>query len=69
MVAFSPCNRLRAANVTELQWTQVDLTRKLAWVHPDQAKARKAIAVPLNGDTIAIVQKQIGRHKKADPIN
>jgi len=31
-------------------------------VHPDQAKARKAIPVPLNGDAVALVQKQIGKH-------
>ena len=43
MAAFSLATGLRAANVTGLQWKQVDLTRRLAWVHPDQAKARKAI--------------------------
>ena len=63
MAAFSLATQLRAANVTGPQWTQVDLSRKLAWVHPDQAKARKAIAVPLNADAIALVQKQIGKHQ------
>jgi integrase len=32
-------------------------------VHLDEANARKAIAVPLNADAIAIVQKQIGKHQ------
>ena len=27
---------------------QADLARSLVWVHPDEAKAWKAIAVPLN---------------------
>jgi integrase len=63
MAAFSLATGLRAANVTGLQWTQIDLTRKLAWIHPDQAKARKAIAVPLNADAIALVQKQLGKHR------
>jgi integrase len=49
---------LRASNVTGLQWSRVDLTRQLAWIHPDQAKARKAIAVPLNAEAVAIVSKQ-----------
>jgi len=40
----------------------VDLTRKLAWVHPDQAKARRAIAVPLNAEAVALINKQIGKH-------
>ena len=62
MAAFSLATGLRAANVTGLQWTQVDLTRRLAWIHPDQAKARKAIAVPLNAEAMALVQKQVGKH-------
>jgi integrase len=62
MAAFSLATGLRAANVTGLQWKQVDLTRQLAWIHPDQAKARKAIAVPLNTEAMALVRKQVGKH-------
>jgi integrase len=62
MAAFSLTTGLRAANVTGLQWQQVDLTRQLAWVHPDQAKARRAIAVPLNTEAMALVRKQLGKH-------
>ena len=62
MAAFSLATGLRAANVTGLQWSQVDLARKLAWVHPDQAKARRAIGVPLNAEAVALVQKQLGKH-------
>jgi integrase len=62
MAAFSLESGLRAANVTGLKWSAVDLKRKLAWVHPDEAKARKAIPVPLNGAAMRIVQKQIGKH-------
>jgi hypothetical protein len=29
----------------------------LAWVHPDQAKARKAIPVPLNAEAVSLVRK------------
>ena len=45
-----------------LQWTQVDLVRRLAWIHPDQAKARKAIAVPLNAEAVLIIRRQVGKH-------
>jgi len=62
MAAFSLATGLRAANVTGLQWQQVDLTRALACVHPDQAKARRAIAVPLNGEAMALLRKQVGKH-------
>jgi len=53
---------LRAANVTGLTWEQVDLSRKLAWIHPDQAKARKAIAVPLNDTAMQVLRAQRGKH-------
>ncbi|WP_425438675.1 tyrosine-type recombinase/integrase [Propionivibrio dicarboxylicus] len=62
MAAFSLATGLRRANVTGLQWSQVDLDRKIAWIHPDQAKARKAISVPLNVEAVALIQKQLGGH-------
>ena len=43
MAAFSLATGLRASNVTGLEWSQVDLTRRLAWIHPDQAKAGKRL--------------------------
>ena len=63
MAAFSLATGLRAANVTGLQWSQVDLARRLAWIHPDQAKARRAIAVPLNAEALALITKQVGKHR------
>ena len=62
MAAFSLATGLRRANVTGLQWTQVDLVRRLAWIHPDQAKARKAIAVPLNAEAVDLLGKRVGTH-------
>ena len=35
--------------------------RRLAWIHSDQAKARKAIAVPLNAEAALIVRRQMVR--------
>jgi integrase len=63
MVGFSLVTGLRRANVTGLQWTQVDMVRRLAWVHPDQAKARRAIAVPLNAVAVAIIRRRLGTHQ------
>ena len=62
MAAFTLATGLRRANVTGLQWSQVDMVRRLAWIHPDQAKARKAIAVPLNAEAVALITKQLGKH-------
>ena len=62
MATFTLATGLRAANETGLTWEQGDLDRKVAWVHPDQAKARKAIAVPLNAAAIAVIGRQRGKH-------
>ncbi len=48
MAAFTLATGLRASNVLELQWSDVDLIKHHAWIHPDQAKTKKAIPVPLN---------------------
>ena len=63
MATFSLATGLRRANVTGMQWSQVDLVRRLAWIHPDQAKARKAIAVPLNAEAVLIIRSRIGNHE------
>ncbi len=62
MAIFTLQTGLRRANVTGLAWEQVDLSRKLAWIHPDQAKARKAIAVPLNETAMQVLRAQKGQH-------
>lgn len=64
MAAFTLATGLRERNVTRLEWSQVDLQRRLCWIHPDQAKAKKAIAVPLNGDAVAILRQQEGKNER-----
>jgi integrase len=62
MATFGLATGLRAANITGLCWDQVNLERKQAWVHPDQAKARRAIAVPLNDAALDVLERQKGHH-------
>ena len=62
MASFTLATGLRASSVTGLCWDQVDLGRRLTWIHPDQAKARKAIAVPRNGTAMRGVRAQFDRH-------
>lgn len=62
VVVFALVTGLRQSNVLHLEWTQVDLERRVAWIHPDQAKARKAIHVPLNSASLEILHRQIGKH-------
>lgn len=55
---------LRKSNVYGLRWDQVDLDRRMAWIHPDQAKAKRAIPVPLNDDAVAALKAQQGKHEE-----
>ena len=43
-------------------WEQIDMQRHCAWIHGDQAKAGKDIAVPLNDNAISVIREQIGKH-------
>ena len=62
MVTFSLATGLRQSNVLNLKWKDIDLERRHTWVHPDEAKAKKAIAVPLNETAMAILLKQKGEN-------
>ena len=62
MVRFTLSTGLRESNATGLQWSQIDMQRHCAWIHADQAKGKKAIAVPLNNDALTVIRQQIGKH-------
>ena len=53
---------MRQANVLRLQWPEIDLARRTAWVHADQAKGGEAIGVPLNDEAMAVLQEEKGKH-------
>ena len=54
---------LRQSNLLHLEWSQVDLERRQAWIHADQAKAGKSIGVPLNNEAVEVIRKQVGKHQ------
>jgi integrase len=58
MAKFSLETGLGKSNVNELNWSQVDLTRRCAWIQPDQAKARKAVAVSLSVAAVIVKQNE-----------
>ena len=64
MTRFSLSTGLRQSNVTQLEWSQVDMNRRVAWIHADQAKAGKPITVPLNPDALSVLERLKGNHKK-----
>ena len=62
MAAFTLATGLRQRNVSYLRWEQVDLERNIAWIHADQSKSRKAIAVPLIAEAQTVLLRRVGRH-------
>ena len=62
LTRFALATGLRQANVLDLQWSAVDLGRRTAWVHADEAKGGEAIGVPLNDDAIAVLREENGKH-------
>ena len=64
MAEFSLETGLRRANVTHLEWSQVDLARKTAWVRGDETKNGKALAVPLSDKAAEILEARRGEHPR-----
>jgi len=62
MATFALATGLRQANVLKLEWSQVDLERRVAWIHADQAKGRRPIHVSLNSTAVEVLVRQLGKH-------
>ena len=62
-VLFALATGLRQSNILKLEWSQVSLELRHAWIHGMQSKNRRPIAVPLNDIAIAVLQRQIGKHE------
>ena len=61
-VLFALTTGLRLSNVVKLEWAQVNLDLKHAWVKGNQSKNRKPIAIPLNNVAIEVLRQQLGNH-------
>lgn len=64
LAEFALATGLRQHNVTHLEWSQIDLKRRVAWIHADQAKAGKAIGIPLSDAATAILAAQQGKNEQ-----
>jgi integrase len=61
---FTLATGLRENNVLNLEWSQIDLQRRVAWLHGDQTKQKKPLGVPLNDAACAVLEARRGAHKK-----
>ena len=61
-VMFALATGLRQSNVLKIEWVNVDIDRRHAWVSAINSKNRKAIAVPLNDLAMSVLLRQKGKH-------
>ena len=64
MAAFALATGLRESNVRLLTWQQVDMARAVAWYEADEMKAGRTHSVPLNAVALAVLEAQLGMHKR-----
>jgi len=75
VVLFALATGLRQSNVLRLEWSQINLGQRHAWIHGAQSKNRRPIAIPLNETAYAVLQRQRGKHPervftfKGKPLN
>ena len=62
MVLFSLATGLRQSNVLQMEWRQVNLEQRHAWIDGWQSKNRHPIAVPLNNAAMTVLERQVGKH-------
>lgn len=59
---FALATGWREQNVLRLEWTRVDMVRKVVWVAGSEAKGKRAIGAPLNRDALRILKGQEGKN-------
>ena len=61
---FALATGLRENNVLNLEWSQIDLKRRMALLHADQVKNRTTLGIPLNNAAMAALASRKGKNKR-----
>jgi integrase len=62
IVRFALATGCRAGEVLGLEWSRVDLARKVAWLDHGTTKTGEGRGIPLNADAIAALESTLGQH-------
>ena len=62
MVRFSLATGWRESNVTGLEWSRVDLARRVMWMEAYQSKNGESFSLPLSAEAILVLRRQQGKH-------
>ena len=64
VVKFAVATGLRRSNIINMEWQQIDMQRRVAWVNPEDSKSNRVIGVALNDTACKVLRDQIGNHHK-----
>lgn len=64
VVRFALATGLRRSNIINLEWQQIDMQRRVAWINPEESKSNRAIGVALNDTACEVLKNQIGNHHR-----
>jgi integrase len=62
MAKFTLATGLRASNVSNLKWQNVDIFRRHLIVEANENKNGKYLGIPLNQEAIDVLKQQMGKH-------
>src|SRR5208283_5709717 len=64
IVEFALATGCRAGEILGLEWSRVDLTRKVAWLDHGTTKSGDGRGIPLNADAVAALEATCGQHPR-----
>jgi integrase len=64
IVRFALSTGCRAGEIFGLEWSRVDLARKVAWLDHGATKSGEGRGIPLNSDAIAALRSTLGQHPR-----
>jgi integrase len=65
IVEFALSTGCRAGEILGLEWSRVDLDRKVAWLDHGTTKSGDGRGIPLNADAVAALESTRGQHPQA----
>ena len=64
IVRFALATGCRAGEIHGLEWSRVDLPRKVAWLDHGSTKSGEGRGIPLNADALAALEAVQGQHRR-----
>jgi integrase len=64
IVEFALATGCRAGEILGLEWSRVDLNRKVAWLDHGTTKSGDGRGIPLNADAVAALESTRGQHSR-----